>query len=273
MRARGGRCRSSSADEARRHRGDPRALLTGLAVCGVCGATVHAGGAKPARGYRIYRCSGSPGYISRKADPINEYVEAVALGQLARSDAAELLADRERPDLDATRDEAESVRRRLDGLADAYADGSVTLAQLQRATATLRGRLVDIEAAMADAGRLDVLGPLVTAADVAAVLAELGTDQRRRRRAHERHGRAGGSRCQDFRPRQRRNHMEGCRSVTRTTVDLVCTGRDRHEVRTLQTWDWIDGDGWLPLRATDHYWVAAACRPAAQPPAFPSRPA
>src|SRR5690606_26221103 len=46
---------------------EARALLTGIALCGVCGATVHGGGSfRP--GLRNYRCSGAMGHVARRAE-------------------------------------------------------------------------------------------------------------------------------------------------------------------------------------------------------------
>ncbi|ORL76404.1 recombinase family protein [Prescottella equi] len=78
-----------TAPERRRAPTNAKALLTGVARCH-CGATVHTGGAR--RDYRMYRCSGSTGHISRKAKPIEEYVEAVIVERLSRPDALQLLA-------------------------------------------------------------------------------------------------------------------------------------------------------------------------------------
>ncbi|WP_457950478.1 recombinase family protein [Pseudarthrobacter sp. alpha12b] len=142
-----------------------RQLLSGLAVCGVCGATVHAGGTtRP--GVRNYRCSGSSGHLSRRAEPVEEYVEAMAVAVLSRADASHLVHDKSHPDLAALAAEAVGVRERLDALAVDFADGSLTASQLRAATNRLRERLTEIDASLADAGKVDVLGPLVAAKDV-----------------------------------------------------------------------------------------------------------
>jgi len=155
-----------------------RSLLSGLALCGVCGATVHAGGAARPK-VRGYRCSGSPGHFARKAAPIEELVAAVIVARLARPDAAELLIDHHKPDVDTLRAEAMAVRIRLDSLASDFADGSLTASQLRVATGRMRARLAEVESQMADAGRVDVLGPLVKAQDVRAVWDGLHTARQR----------------------------------------------------------------------------------------------
>jgi site-specific DNA recombinase len=50
---------------------------------------------------------------------------------------------------------------------------------VRTASARLRSELVDVEARMSDSGRVDVLGPLVGAADVRAAWKALGPDRQR----------------------------------------------------------------------------------------------
>ena len=144
-----------------------RYLLSGLAVCGVCGSTVHAG-ANSRPGIRAYRCSGSTGHFARKAEPVEDYVASVMIARLSRADARELLANQSHPDAGALHDEANGARARLDALAVDFADGELTSSQLRAATGRLRERLGELEDQLADAGRVDILGPLIAADDVAA---------------------------------------------------------------------------------------------------------
>lgn len=152
-------------------------LLTTLALCGVCGATVHLG--RSNRGQRIYRCRASYGHVSRQADVVEEYVAKLAVARLSRPDAYELLRATERPDSAELRDQAQALRRRLEALAVDFADGDLTAAQLRAATDRIRTRLADVERQMADAGRVDVLGPLIAGRDVVKVWEALDTDRRR----------------------------------------------------------------------------------------------
>lgn len=155
-----------------------RYLLSGLAVCGVCGSPIHAGGAAR-RGVRAYRCGGSMGHFSRMADPVDEYVAAVVCGVLGRPDAAGLLVDESRPDVEELRVESVALRARLDSLAVDFADGVLTASQLRAATERLRARLAEVEGQMADASRVDVLGALVGAEDVRAAWDGLSVDRQR----------------------------------------------------------------------------------------------
>jgi site-specific DNA recombinase len=160
-----------------RNRGG-RSLLTGVALCGVCGAPVHAGGANTHQS-RIYRCAGSKGHVSRAAAPVEDWVSEVAIARLSRDDAGELLQDDKRPDVAALRSEATALRARLDQLATDFADGDLTSSQLRTATSKLRSRIGAIEARMADAGRVDVFGPLVRARNVRKAWEALSTDRQR----------------------------------------------------------------------------------------------
>ncbi|MBM4536275.1 recombinase family protein [Rhodococcus hoagii] len=165
-----------TAPERRRAPANAQALLTGVARCH-CGATVHTGGAR--RDYRMYRCSGSTGHISRKAEPIEEYVEAVIVERLSRPDALRLFApsvEGETRDLSA---EADTLRRRLDDLAVDYAEEVLTRQQFRTVNERVRARLAEIEAEMAAVGAGDLIVPILTGGDVAASWAGLSVARRR----------------------------------------------------------------------------------------------
>lgn len=155
-----------------------RALLSGIARCGICGATVHAGGAaRP--GVRNYRCSGSTGHVSRMAEPVEEYVSAIILARLARDDARQLLVNQDRPDIPALRQQTNTLRAKLDNLAVDYAEDRITWSQMGIITERTRARLADLENQMAHAGRTDILGPLITATDPENYWLTMGTDRQR----------------------------------------------------------------------------------------------
>lgn len=168
----------SRANPARSGRG----LLTGVALCGVCGSPVHRGAA-PARrggpGHPTYRCRGSLGHIGRAAEPVDSYVTELVLARLERPDAVDLLVDDERPDAGALRQEAQALRVRLDSLAGLLAEGVLTEAGVRRESERLRAKLADVESAQADAGRVNVLGQLVGAPDARAVWEGFDMAQRR----------------------------------------------------------------------------------------------
>lgn len=162
--------------------GSPRALLTGVALCGVCGAPVHRGAA-PGRngrpGHPTYRCRAAAGHVVRASAPVDEYVGMVVAARLERDDAAQLLVDDGRPDAAELRREAQALRARLDSLASLLAEDILTESGVRRESKRLRGRLAAVEAGQADAGRVNVLGPLIDAPDVGAAWAALDTDRQR----------------------------------------------------------------------------------------------
>lgn len=155
-----------------------RRLLTGVAACGVCGARVHAGAtAARSGGHGTYRCSESMGHVTRRADPVDEYVNGVIVERLRRLDAHLLLA--ERPDLGQLAREAGAVRARLEELGTAFAEGEIDRRTLVAGSERLRARLAELEARQAVSGRSDVLGALVGAQDVEAAYRALDTDRQR----------------------------------------------------------------------------------------------
>lgn len=179
-----------------------RQLLTGIATCALeqgtwheCGLPVHGGGAK--HGKPIYRCRSTamqaearptvPGtHVNRLAEPVDEYVGDVIVARLSRPDARELLVDHRRADVPALRDELRVLRGRLEGL---HAEWGALAADWKATPPTpaeqaaqrrpLETRIAEAEARIADAARVDVLGPLVGADDVA--LAWKGTPVERQR--------------------------------------------------------------------------------------------
>jgi hypothetical protein len=90
---------------------------------------------------------------------------SISSERLARPDAIELISDSTGPGVAALRSEAISLRSRLQRIAVEFADDdTVTPAQFRAITSRLRARLDALEAHIADAGRVSVLGPFITAA-------------------------------------------------------------------------------------------------------------
>lgn len=141
-------------------------LLTGIALCGVpgCGLTVNGGGVS--RGGALYRCP-SQKHFSRLARPVEDYVHASVVERFERGDAEDLLVDRSRPDVGLLREQAAALRARMKATRAEFAeDDTMSPADLRGVLADMGARLAKLEARMADAGRLDLLGPLVSAPDV-----------------------------------------------------------------------------------------------------------
>jgi hypothetical protein len=117
-------------------------------------------------GQRTYRCGQTRGHLSRAAQPVDDFVAALVISRLSQPDAADLLLVDDGPNLGALREEATALRARLAELADLFADGAITGAQLARGTNRAREALQAVEEQLADAGRVSALGDLVTAGDV-----------------------------------------------------------------------------------------------------------
>lgn len=159
-----------------------RALLTGVALCGVCGAAVHTG-ASPARrgkeGYRTYRCRAAYGHIGRAAEPVERFVSHLVVDRLSRLDARDLLIDHKRADVNKLREKALELRGRRTSLLSLVTSGTYTEAEVRVQAATLADQIAAAEAKLADAGRVDVLGPLVKSRNVPAAWDALDVDRQR----------------------------------------------------------------------------------------------
>jgi hypothetical protein len=134
-------------------------LLTGIAVCGVCGNTMRH---SLTRGIPSYRCSGSS-CTSRRQDATDEFVTGVIAERLQRDDARDLLAGGapHGDELPALRRQVTGLEARLDALA---ADTGLSERMLAKRAAALETELHDAQA------RLDSLNAAnATAAPLAAV--------------------------------------------------------------------------------------------------------
>jgi len=150
-------------------------LLPGLARCW-CGSDVATG--RTRHNKRTYNCRATK-HLSRAAEPIDELVQAVVVERLSRADAGGLLSDTDAPDLRVHRARADALRERLDDLATGLEEGLLTLTAVRRSSDRLRHELADTEAQMHTATHADVLGPLVTADDVAQTWQRCDLQQKR----------------------------------------------------------------------------------------------
>jgi site-specific DNA recombinase len=151
----------------RRTAGDTRVkhLLSGLVLCGRCGAPLFASpAAGGSRRWMIYRCREQ--HLGRRLDLVDEVVTETVLARLSRPDALGAIS----PDLDedATQLAAEiaRVRERLDGLGDLYAEGALTAAGLRDASAKLKSRLAGLQQRLSSAGGHEQVMALTTSGDL-----------------------------------------------------------------------------------------------------------
>ncbi|MDQ0283802.1 recombinase family protein [Rhodococcoides fascians] len=132
----------------------PAWLLTGIALCGVCGGKVNR--AKN-RGYDTYVCR--EGFcVTRRTTHVDKLVGEAVVRRLEKPDILELLNTTSTEGADALA-ESRSLRQRLDSFTDQAADGALSAAALARVEAKL---LPQIAAAERRARSL-VLPPIVAA--------------------------------------------------------------------------------------------------------------
>lgn len=125
---------------------EPKYLLSGIAVCGVCAARTAAGEENPGR---IRRTSGKyPKYscvkfcVSRRQPLVDLVVEEVLLRKLETVVSVDELAD---PEQGAALEEARTLRKRLEEAVDQFTEGDLTAVSLARVEARLLPRIKELE--------------------------------------------------------------------------------------------------------------------------------
>ncbi|MGV0746394.1 recombinase family protein [Mycolicibacterium sp. XJ870] len=136
-------------------------VLSGIAICGVCEQPLKSGFASSTK-YPVYLCKESF-HVSRRMDEVDEWVTEHAVARLSQPDALNVLVNKDRPDVDALRGEAATLRSRLDDLAAEFADGVLTPSQVRIATERVKAKLADVERQMFDADAYHVFDGLIGA--------------------------------------------------------------------------------------------------------------
>ena len=151
-----------------------RALLSGVAVCGVCGDYTGRGTIR--NGAPTYRCR-SNAHFSCKADPVDRHVEQLVLERLTQPDAA-LLWTAEQPNAAALMSEASMLREELSALDQDRVDGRLDRGRWRSMNDRVMTRLGEIDMRIARAGESSPLA-IVASADVRATWKGLSVDRRR----------------------------------------------------------------------------------------------
>jgi site-specific DNA recombinase len=136
----------------------PQTLLAGLATCERCGDTVRGG---MYRGTPVYRCGQKHVRVPREL--ADKRTGNAVLARLVFPDFLPwvLAARREEGDDSAhLHQEAQTLRERLDGLAVAYASGSITLSQMTAGTEAIRARLDEIDEKLTGVTGLPPIDPV-----------------------------------------------------------------------------------------------------------------
>lgn len=127
-------------------------LLSGLGICGRCGATLNAStaghGTKQQR--LVYQCSAKPGHLQRKAEPVEAALLEETLALLIYPGAREVMTDTPALDPALLEERATLTHRRDVELPEGLALGLSPL-QVAQATKTINARIAVIDAAVAQA--------------------------------------------------------------------------------------------------------------------------
>jgi site-specific DNA recombinase len=152
-------------------------LLSGLALCGVCGAPVRAGGGEA--GIHSYRCP-TMAHFMRRGEALDAYVEELVVAKLTDlgSVGAVPSAD-ETADLAELRRERASIVAASDGLLSLIESGRRTADQLVERLDRLDKQLDEIDAKIAQAGKGAALSGLLGVDDVRAAWDALSLARKR----------------------------------------------------------------------------------------------
>lgn len=146
-------------------------LLTGVAVCSVCGQTVVSGGGTQRPNYR---CS-SMTHFARKMQPIDEWVCEVAIAALSKPGAAQLWST---VDTTALMAKADVLRLRLADLDEDYT--SMARERWRALNEQVQAELADVEAQLVASTPRSPIGKVATAKDPRAAFESLTKPQKRR---------------------------------------------------------------------------------------------
>lgn len=152
-----------------------RYLLSGIALCGLCGDTLTSGLTR--HGVRTYRCRRM--HLSRAGEPVDALVTTAVIKRLGRPDARAQMVP---PPADVADlpGEAAALRARLDMLAAEFgADPHTSPSEYRSMRQPLVDRLSEIQQRLADASPAPTLDDLAGAVDVGERWSGLSLDRRR----------------------------------------------------------------------------------------------
>ena len=140
---------------------------SGVYRCGECGGPMrvqYAGAGRGQRGVRVYACRAFK-HVIRSGEPVDEFVTALVLERLRRSDIHQLLRDGNRVNVAELRTRRAALQARLDDLAAMFAAGDIDASQLRRGTEDLRVQLSGVDSVLAEVARTSPVVDLVAAGD------------------------------------------------------------------------------------------------------------
>jgi DNA invertase Pin-like site-specific DNA recombinase len=151
-------------------------LLTGIARCGKCGATVGPG-SKTRAGRVVYVCKQCFG-VSRLQAEVDNWVVWRVANALAQPDAWRALMSSSSESAAELREQEAALRSRLVLAAD-FADGVLTSSQLRTATKRIKRRLADVESQLYGPDGHRYFGDVIDAGDPRAAFHKLPLDRKR----------------------------------------------------------------------------------------------
>lgn len=152
-------------------------LLSGVAVCGRCGAPMKAG-VKASSGVAIYRCSVTD-HVKRVAEPVDDFVAGKVLERLSQPDAIKLLTPDRTAEVTELHGRVAALRARKADLGEAFAAGDIDRDALRSGTERLRTGIVEAEDRLSAFSAGSVLDGLAGHPDVAKLFIELPIERRR----------------------------------------------------------------------------------------------
>lgn len=147
-------------------------LLSGLAVCGVCGSRMLARPeyrrTRDADGKKLrvmtYQCT-TNWCVSRKLDPVDAMVEAEVVQRLSQPDALQLLTPK--ADIAPLVEQSQELRARRDSLAELLADGVLSAAAVREQSTRLGKQLESLQNQILAAEGGTQFSALIGATDIA----------------------------------------------------------------------------------------------------------
>jgi site-specific DNA recombinase len=141
-----------------------RHILSGVAICGICGERLRATYPGGRRRPMTYACR-SGYHLTRLGAPLDEYVEMVVLKALRDTDIHLLLADGRKVDVGELHTRRAALQARADDLAAMFAEGAIDASQLRRGTSELRTQLTSIDNQLAELARRNPVADLLDAGE------------------------------------------------------------------------------------------------------------
>ena len=151
-----------------------RHMLSGVAMCGICGTPLRAIYPGGKRRPMTYACR-SGYHLARLGAPLDDYVEMVVLKALRGTDIHLLLQDGRKVDVGDLHTRRAALQARADDLAALFAAGDIDSCQLRRGTSDLRTQLAGVDRVLSE---LSFKSPVADLVSGEKLWADLSPDMR-----------------------------------------------------------------------------------------------